>query len=101
MGNPTIAAVAVMKPTEGNTDALHRHLSSLAAVTLDEAGSTSCAVVKVDAAEPYFVIVESFVDQAAYDAHEASPQVLEIAGAIGEVLAEATIHAGSVSSGRF
>ncbi|RMO92046.1 hypothetical protein ALQ34_00299 [Pseudomonas syringae pv. maculicola] len=84
-----LALIAVLKASPGNESALKEALLALVEPTRSEPGNIEYTLFEVRDEHGAFYMRECFKDQAALDAHVATPHYQQFAAASGEWFAEA------------
>ncbi len=86
-------AVATIPAKAGSEDAVREALTTLATATRSEDGCLSYDLFESGSAPGTFVTVERWTDQAALDAHLATPHVADaFAAAEGHLAGEVAVH---------
>ncbi len=87
MDQTTVRVMARITARPETADALRRILQDLVGPSRDEAGCLSYELFRNQDSSVEFVTVEQWVDQAAVDAHMATPHVALAISKAGELLA--------------
>lgn len=94
-----VVAVAKITAKEGRFEALRGQLTAMLEESRrSEAGMLSWSLSVPGAVADTLLVVELFVDRAAYDHHESRPEILEAAKGMGENIAGVESFTGPVSA---
>jgi quinol monooxygenase YgiN len=80
--------IAVFTPADGQADAVRAALAGLIAPSRAEQGNRSYAVRRVMGSPPRYAVLESYRDEAAWEAHRAAPHVTAVLERSDELLAQ-------------
>jgi quinol monooxygenase YgiN len=80
--------IALFTPADGRTDAVHAGLAGLIAPSRAEPGNRGYTIRRTSATPPRYAVIETYRDQAAFEAHRATPHVTAFLEQADELLAE-------------
>jgi quinol monooxygenase YgiN len=80
--------IALFTPADGRADAVHAGLAGLIEPSRAEPGNRGYTIRRTSATPPRYAVIETYRDQAAFEAHRATPHVSAFLDRAGELLAE-------------